>query len=252
MIRVGVLGAGGRMGAEVCRAVAAAEDLELVAAVDPDHAGEQAEGSRIQPSIGSMADASVAVDFTHPSSVIANVRWCLERGVHAVVGTTGITPQGLDELRALTGSGPANCVVAPNFALGAVLLMRFAAEAARYFDAAEVIEMHHDGKADAPSGTALATARAIGQARDGGWSPPEAIGEHAGARGADIDGVRVHAVRLPGLVAHQEVVFGGPGQVLSVRHDALDRTAFMPGVLLAIRAVADRPGLTVGLDALLD
>jgi 4-hydroxy-tetrahydrodipicolinate reductase len=254
VIRVGVLGAGGRMGGEVCRAVGTVDDLALAAAVDPDHAGEAAAGARITSAIDGLAEADVdvAVDFTHPASVLANARWCLGHGVHIVVGTTGIMSGGLDELRDMAASTAANCVVAPNFALGAVLLMRFAAEAARYFDAAEVIELHHDGKADAPSGTAIATARAIREAREGRWSAPDAIGDHAGARGADVDGVRVHAVRLPGLVAHEEVLFGGPGQVLSLRHDALDRAAFMPGVLLAIRSVADRPGLTLGLGPLLD
>jgi 4-hydroxy-tetrahydrodipicolinate reductase len=247
VIRVGVLGAAGRMGREVCRAVGAAADLELVAAVDPS--GE----ATASTSIEALADAgaTVAVDFTHPSSVLANVRWCLRNDVHAVVGTTGITPADLGEIRALADSGDANCIVAPNFALGAVLLVRFAAEAARYFDAAEVIELHHDGKADAPSGTAIATARAIGAARAGNWSPPEAVGEFPASRGAEIDGVTVHAVRLPGLVAHQEILFGAPGQTLALRHDTTDRSAFMPGVLLAVRAIADRPGLTVGLDALL-
>jgi 4-hydroxy-tetrahydrodipicolinate reductase len=252
VIRVAVLGAGGRMGGEVCAAVDAAEDLTLVGAIDPEHAGEQRHGIVVEAAIDRVTGADVAVDFTHPSAVIANVRWCLEHGVHAVVGTTGIAPAELDELRSVAETSDANCVVAPNFALGAVLMMRFATEAARYFDAAEVIELHHDGKVDAPSGTALSTARAIAAVRDGSWSAPEAIGEHTVARGADVEGVRVHAVRLPGLVAHQEVIFGGPGQVLSIRHDAIDRAAFMPGVLLAIRAVADRPGLTVGLDALLD
>jgi 4-hydroxy-tetrahydrodipicolinate reductase len=252
VIRVGVLGAAGKMGREVRRAVASADDLELVAAIDPDHGGEAAEGVQIASTIDALADADVAVDFTHPSVVMANIRWCLEHGVHAVVGTTGLTTENLDEVRSLADSSDPNCVVAPNFALGAVLLLRFAAEAARFFDAAEVIELHHDGKADAPSGTAVATARAIGAARAGEWSAPDAIGVDPSARGALVDGVRVHAVRLPGLVAHQEVLFGGPGQVLTLRHDALDRAAFMPGVLLAVRSVADRPGLTVGLDALLD
>ena len=252
MIRVGVLGAAGRMGREICRAVAAADDLELVAAVDPNNAGLEAEGLLVSATVEHLADVDVAVDFTLPSTVMPNVRWCLRNGVHAVVGTTGLTPADLEELRAAAAANTANCFVAPNFALGAVLLLRFAAEAARYFDAAEVIELHHDGKADAPSGTAIATARAIAAARAGDWSAPEAVGEYAGARGAEVDGVRVHAVRLPGLVAHEEVLFGGPGQTLSLRHDAVDRAAFVPGVLLAIRAVADRPGLTVGLDALLD
>ncbi|MFI5055073.1 MAG: 4-hydroxy-tetrahydrodipicolinate reductase [Actinomycetota bacterium] len=251
-MRVGVLGAAGRMGREICRAVAAADDLELVAAVDPNNAGLEAEGLLVSATVEHLADVDVAVDFTLPSTVMPNVRWCLRNGVHAVVGTTGLTPADLEELRAAAAANTANCFVAPNFALGAVLLLRFAAEAARYFDAAEVIELHHDGKADAPSGTAIATARAIAAAREGEWSAPEAVGEYAGARGAEVDGVRVHAVRLPGLVAHEEVLFGGPGQTLSLRHDAVDRAAFLPGVLLAIRAVADRPGLTVGLDALLD
>jgi 4-hydroxy-tetrahydrodipicolinate reductase len=252
VIRVGVLGAAGRMGREICRAVAAADDLELVAAVDPNNAGLEAEGLLVSATVEHLADVDVAVDFTLPSTVMPNVRWCLRNGVHAVVGTTGLTPADLEELRAAATASTANCFVAPNFALGAVLLLRFAAEAARYFDAAEVIELHHDGKADAPSGTAIATAHAIAAARSGDWSAPEAVGQYAGARGAEVDGVRVHAVRLPGLVAHEEVLFGGPGQTLSLRHDAVDREAFVPGVLLAIRAVADRPGLTVGLNALLD
>jgi 4-hydroxy-tetrahydrodipicolinate reductase len=254
VIRVGVLGAAGKMGREVRRAVATADDLELAAAIDPEHAGADAGGVEVSGSLDALRDAAaeVAIDFTHPSAVLANVRWCLGNGIHAVVGTTGLTPADLEELRALAEDGDANCIVAPNFALGAVLLLRFAAEAARFFDAAEVIELHHDQKADAPSGTALATARVISDARAGAWSAPEAIGADPGARGADIGGIRVHAVRLPGLVAHEEVLFGGPGQVLTIRHDALDRTAFMPGVLLAVRSVAERPGLTVGLDALLD
>ena len=252
MIRVGVLGAAGRMGREVCRTVAAADDLQLVAAVDPNNVGLETEGLLVSATVESLADVDVAVDFTQPSAVMPNARWCLRNGIHAVVGTTGLTPADLEELRQGADAGEANCVVAPNFALGAVLLLRFAAEAARYFDAAEVIELHHDGKADAPSGTAIATARAIGAARAGRWSPPEAVGEYAGARGTEVEGVRVHAVRLPGLVAHEEVLFGGPGQTLSLRHDTVDRAAFIPGVLLAIRSVAGRPGLTVGLDALLD
>jgi 4-hydroxy-tetrahydrodipicolinate reductase len=242
------------MGREVGRAVSAADDLELVAAVDPEHAVADTAGVAIAGSLDALTDAGarVAVDFTHPSAVLGNIQWCLEHGVHIVVGTTGLTAGDLDDVRVLADGAEANCVIAPNFALGAVLLLRFAAEAARFFDAAEVIELHHDGKADAPSGTALATAHAIDAARAGAWSAPDAIGADPSARGADVDGVRVHAVRLPGLVAHEEVLFGGPGQVLTLRHDALDRTAFMPGVLLAIRSVADRPGLTVGLDALLD
>ncbi len=254
MIRVGVLGAAGRMGGEVCRAVAGADGLDLVAAIDPNNTGLEAEGLLVAATVDMLASAAVnvAVDFTHPSTVMPNTRWCLRNGIHTVVGTTGLTPADLDELRTLAAAGDANCFVAANFALGAVLLLRFAAQAARYFDAAEVIELHHDGKVDAPSGTAIATAKAIGAAHIGAWSAPEAVGEYPQARGADVDGVRVHSVRLPGLVAHEEVLFGGPGQLLSIRHDAMDRAAFMPGVLMAVRAVPDRPGLTVGLGALLD
>jgi 4-hydroxy-tetrahydrodipicolinate reductase len=250
VIRVGVLGAAGRMGRQVCDAIATAEDLELAAAIDPDHAGTEVAGVAVGASLEAISTerAAVAVDFTLPTSVMANARWCLSHGVHAVIGTTGMTAADLEELGELASSSGTNCIVAPNFALGAALLMRFAAEAARFFEAAEIIELHHDGKVDAPSGTAIATARAIGAARRGSPSAPAA----ADARGAEIDGVQVHAVRLPGLVAHEEVLFGGPGQVLTIRHDAMDRAAFMPGVLLAVRAVADRPGLTVGLDALLD
>jgi len=169
-----------------------------------------------------------------------------------VIGTTGISADGLEEIRRLTGSANANAIVAPNFAIGAALMMRFAEQAARYFDAAEVIELHHDRKVDAPSGTAITTAQRIGAARVGAWEAPGGDGPHPGARGADVEGIRVHGIRLPGLLAHQEVIFGSPGQTLTVRHDTIDRSAFIPGVLLAIRSVADRPGLTVGLDALLD
>ncbi len=252
MIRVGVFGAAGRMGAEVCRAVDADPDLELVAAVDVAASGEVA-GVAVSESADALTDAgaTVAVDFTHPDAVLGNIRWCLAHDVHAVVGTTGIEPAALDALRGEAETSRANVVIAPNFAIGAVLLLRFAAQAARYLPDAEVIELHHPGKADAPSGTALTTARVIAGER--GSTPVAADGAagHSGARGADIDGVRVHSVRLPGLVAHEEVVFGGPGQILTIRHDSTDRTSFMPGVLLAIRHVADRPGLTVGLDALL-
>ena len=186
---------------------------------DPDHAGDDADGLP-----GHGVAWTHSLDARRPrspstsrirSAVKANVRWCLEHGVHAVVGTTGMTAEDIDELRMLADGADANCVIAPNFALGAVLLLRFAAEAARFFDAAEVIELHHDGKVDAPSGTALATARAIDQARAGDWSAPDAIGADPSSRGADVEGVRVHAVRLPGLVAHEEVLFGGPGQVLT-------------------------------------
>jgi 4-hydroxy-tetrahydrodipicolinate reductase len=241
------------MGRVVCEAVRDAEDLALVAAVDPAHVGEQVAGHVVHGTIEALATeaAHVAVDFTHPTAVMDDARWCLANGVHLVIGTTGLTPGDLDDLRGLADASEANAFVAPNFAIGAVLMMRFAAEAARYFDAAEVIELHHDRKADAPSGTALATARAIAQAREGAWTGPGGDEAHPGARGADVEGVRVHGVRLPGLLAHQEVLFGGAGQTLSIRHDTTDRSSFMPGVVLAIRAVAGLPGLTVGLDAIL-
>jgi 4-hydroxy-tetrahydrodipicolinate reductase len=169
-----------------------------------------------------------------------------------VIGTTGLQPDDVDELRRLADVNEPNAIVAPNFAIGAVLMMRFAEQAAVHFDAAEVIELHHDGKADAPSGTALATARRIGTAREGAWKAPGGDDAHPGARGTDVEGVRVHAVRLPGLLAHQEVILGGAGQTLTIRHDSTDRASFMPGVLLAARSVASRPGLTVGLEALLE
>ena len=252
MTNVGVLGASGRMGREVCRAVDAADDLTLVAAVDPHHEGAELVNLVIAGSPEVLEGVDVAVDFTTPGSVIENARWCLGRGIHMVIGTTGIGADGLAEIRRLTGSANANAVLAPNFAIGAALMMRFAEQAARYFDAAEVIELHHDRKVDAPSGTAITTAQRIGAARAGAREAHGGDGSRPGARGADVEGTRVHAVRLPGLLAHQEVIFGSPGQTLTVRHDTIERSAFIPGVLLAIRSVAGRPGLTVGLDALLD
>ena len=230
MTNVGVLGASGRMGREVCRAVEAADDLTLVAGVDPHHEGAELGNLVLAGSPEALEGVDVAVDFTTPGSVIENARWCLGRGMHMVIGTTGIGADGLEEIRRLTGSANANAIVAPNFAIGAALMMRFAEQAARYFDAAEVIELHHDRKVDAPSGTAITTAQRIGAARDGMWEAPGGDGSHPGARGADVEGIRVHGVRLPGLLAHQEVIFGSPGQTLTVRHDTLDRSAFIPGV----------------------
>jgi len=244
--RVGVLGARGRMGMEVCKAVDSAADLELVAAVD--------QGDDL--ATVAQAGAGVVVDFTTPDAVMDNLRWCVENGVHAVVGTTGFTEQRLDQVREwLAGRPGVGVVIAPNFGIGAVLMMQFAARAARHFESVEIIEQHHPRKLDAPSGTATHTARLIAAARaDAGLGPvPDATrDEVAGARGADIDGVRVHAVRATGLVAHQEVLFGTTGETLTIRHDSYDRVSFMPGVLLAVREVGRRPGLTVGLDALLD
>ncbi|MGX6602634.1 4-hydroxy-tetrahydrodipicolinate reductase [Micromonosporaceae bacterium Da 78-11] len=245
-IRVGVLGARGRMGLEVCKAVDAAADLELVAMVD--------QGDWLLNS--SDAGAQVLVDFTTPDVVMDNLRWAVDQGISMVVGTTGFTEQRLDELRGWLAAKPeVGVLIAPNFGIGAVLMMQFAARAARYFESAEVIEQHHPRKLDAPSGTATHTARLIAAARaEAGRGPmPDATKEElAGARGADVDGVRVHSVRSAGLVAHQEVLFGTDGETLTIRHDSLDRVSFMPGVLLAVREVRRRPGLTIGIDSLLD
>ena len=246
MIEVGVVGAAGRMGAEVVRAVDLADDLHLAAAIDIGDPLDRLEASGVQ----------VAVDFTTPDAVMATLRHCVERGIHVVVGTTGFTDERLEEVRDLLARHPGvGVVIAPNFALGAVLLMRFAREAAPYFESVEVIEMHHPDKLDAPSGTATHTAEAIAAARRAAGvavSPDATDRGVEGARGADISGVRVHAVRVRGHVAHEEVLLGNPGEVLTLRHDSLDRASFMPGVLLAVRGVGTRPGLTVGLEALLE
>ncbi|WP_328338958.1 4-hydroxy-tetrahydrodipicolinate reductase [Micromonospora sp. NBC_00421] len=243
-IRVGVLGARGRMGAEVCRAVDGADDLALVAAIDQ---GDD---------LSALSAAEVVVDFTTPDVVMDNLRWCIDQGVHAVVGTTGFSEQRLDQVRGWLADKPdVGVVIAPNFGIGAVLMMQFATRAARHFESVEIIEQHHPRKLDAPSGTATHTARQIAQARaEAGLGPmPDATKDEVpGARGADIDGVRVHAVRATGLLAHQEVLFGTLGETLTIRHDSYDRVSFMPGVLLAVRSVRQRPGLTIGLDALLD
>ena len=245
-IRVAVLGAAGRMGQTVRAAVDGAADLELAATLDAgdDFAAVAASG------------AQVAVDFTVPAATEANVHALIDAGVHAVVGTTGWTDQSLARVREHLARVPGvGVLIAPNFALGAVLAMTFAAQAARYFESAEVIELHHPDKVDAPSGTARHTAAAIAAARAGaGLGPvPDATATALdGARGADVDGVRVHSVRLRGLVAHQEVLFGNPGEQLPIRHDSFDRVSFMPGVLLAVRSIQARPGLSVGLVPLLD
>lgn len=228
------------MGSEVVRAVEAADDMELVAAVD---AGDDRE---------SLADAQVAVDFTHPDVVMDNLRWCVDHGVHAVVGTTGFDDTRLATLRGWLKDAPAaHILIAPNFGIGAVLMMRFATQAARFFDSVEIVELHHPNKADAPSGTARRTAELIAAARTTP-SPDATTTELEGARGADVEGVHVHSIRLAGLVAHQEVLLGGSGETLTIRHDSLDRASFMPGVLLGVRGVLDRAGVTVGLEPLLD
>ncbi|MFI7600680.1 4-hydroxy-tetrahydrodipicolinate reductase [Actinoplanes sp. NPDC049681] len=245
-IRVGVLGAHGRMGLEVCKAVDAADDLELVAKL--------VQGGRLTEAAD--AGAQVLVDFTTPDVVMDNLRWAVEQGIDVVVGTSGFTEERFEQVRTWLSAKPgASVLIAPNFGIGAVLMMQFAARAARYFESVEIIEQHHPRKLDAPSGTATHTARLIGAARaEAGLGPmPDATKEEmAGARGTEIDGVRVHAVRAAGLVAHQEVLFGTPGETLTIRHDSLDRVSFMPGVLLAVRRIRNRPGLTIGLDALLD
>jgi 4-hydroxy-tetrahydrodipicolinate reductase len=251
VIRVAVLGATGKMGRLVCAAVDDDPDLELAAAVNPGSVGQAVAGVDVEDGIEALGDArvQVAVDFTQPDAVIRNVRWLIERGIDGVVGTTGIGPDRLEEIRGwLRGHPEVGVIVAPNFSVGAVVGQRLAEEAARFFPAAEVIELHHDQKLDAPSGTAAATARRIAAARQEAWRGP--TGGEA-FRGGDVEGVPVHSVRLPGLVAHQEVIFGAQGQTLTIRHDAPDRSCYMPGVLLAIKEVSKRPGLTVGLEPLL-
>jgi 4-hydroxy-tetrahydrodipicolinate reductase len=259
MIDVVVTGAAGRMGREVVRAVTAAEGMQVVAAIDPTSTGtaiDDGSGGEVVTT-GDLAQAlaelrpQVLVDFTVPAAVEANVRAALAVGVDCVVGTTGVAEGRWREIAG--GARDAACLfVAPNFAIGAVLMMRFAATAARYMPHAEVIELHHDRKLDAPSGTAMRTAALIAAARTAVPAAPGRETEIAeGARGALVDGVTVHSVRLPGLVAHQEVLFGGVGQTLSIRHDSIDRTSFMPGVVLAVREVGARQGLVVGLEELM-
>ena len=241
---VAVIGAGGRMGREVCRAGEAAPDLERVGRFD------------VGDDLGDLGGADVVVEFSVPSASLGNVLHCVEQGVHVVVGTTGWDDERLAAVRsALAGRPEVGVLVAPNFAVGALLMMSFARQAARFYESVEVVELHHPDKVDAPSGTAARTAALVSRARrDAGLPPvPDATtSDPGGARGADVDGVRVHAVRLRGLVAHQEVLFGAPGEQLTVRHDSFDRASFMPGVLAGVRAVGSRPGLTVGLEHVLD
>ena len=253
-MRIGVSGAGGRMGATVCRAVTIDPELELVAAVDPRAVGEQVEGVTISGEPKAFADAAadVVVDFTVAEAARTTVPWLAMHGIHAVVGTTGLTDDDLSQFEQEFGEGGPNCVVAPNFSLSAVVMMRLAEIAAPYFDTAEIIELHHDGKADAPSGTAMATADRMAAASDQ-WAPdPTRTEVLAGARGgAGAAGIRIHAVRMRGMVAHQEVILGALGQSLTIRQDSYDRDSFMPGVILACKHVAEHDGLTVGLDKLL-
>lgn len=243
-MRVGVLGAKGKVGQTMCEAVRAADDLTLSAEVD---AGDPL-------SLFTDSGTEVVIDFTHPGVVMNNLKYLVDNGIHAVVGTTGFTAERLDHVRDWLASSPRTGVlIAPNFAIGAVLSMYFAQKAAPYFESVEVIELHHPQKADAPSGTATRTAELIAQARKGMPPNPDATSTGLpGARGADVGGVPVHSVRLTGLVAHQEVLFGTMGETLTIRHDSLDRTSFVPGVLLAVRQIARWPGLTIGLEPLLD
>ncbi|MDJ0361412.1 4-hydroxy-tetrahydrodipicolinate reductase [Rhodococcus sp. H29-C3] len=245
-IRVGVLGARGKVGQAICDAVTAADGLELVATVD--------QGDPISNFVDAVTE--VVVDFTHPDVVMDNLKFLVENGIHAVVGTTGFDEGRLDTVRSwLTNSPRTGVLIAPNFAIGAVLTMRFAEQAARFFDSVEVIELHHPNKADAPSGTAYRTAQVIADARKKagvGPSPDATTTELDGARGAEVDGVRVHSIRLAGLIAHQEVLLGTQGETLTIRHDSMDRSSFAPGVLLGLREISGRPGLTVGLDPFLD
>ncbi len=244
-MKVAVLGAAGRMGSEACRAVEAADDLELVARV----------GSTDPLQAVVDAGAQVAVDLTRPDAVMDNLQFCIEHGIHVVVGTSGFDADRLATVQGWLDAAPSvGVLIAPNFAVGAVLMMRFAEQAARFFESVEIVELHHPDKADAPSGTARRTAELVaGARREAGLGPqPDAtVSAMEGARGADVDGVPVHAVRARGLVAHQEVLLGTSGETLTIRHDSYDRASFMPGVLLAVRAVGDRPGLTVGLEPLL-
>jgi 4-hydroxy-tetrahydrodipicolinate reductase len=243
-IKVGVLGARGKVGSEVCRAVDRADDLKLVAGLGSDD------------TLDPLAVADVVVDFTRPDVVMDHLRWCIGRGLHCVVGTTGFDDARLDEVRGLLADAPGvGVIVAPNFSIGAGLMMRFAAAAAPFYESVEIVELHHPDKADAPSGTSRRTAELVAAARrDAGFGPvPDATSTGLpGARGAEVDGVHVHSVRARGLVAHQEVLLGGAGETLTIRHDSLDRASFVPGVLLAVHAVADMPGLTVGIEDLLD
>jgi 4-hydroxy-tetrahydrodipicolinate reductase len=242
VIRVGVIGAAGRMGSETCRAVEADPELALVARIgrgDPLTALTE-------------AGAEVAVELTTPGSVKENVRFCLSHGIHCVVGATGLSDEDLADVRVWAGDGGVNAFVAPNFALGAVLMMRFAALAAPHFATAEIVERHHERKADAPSGTALRTARQMDEARAEPWAEAPVGEALSGVRGGDAGGVRIHSLRVPGSVAHQEVVLGAPGETLTIRHDSLDRASFMPGVLLAIKSVPRLDGVVVGLENLLD
>jgi len=251
MIRVGVSGAHGRMGRLVATSIDQATDLGLAGLFDPAGPGEPLAGLTISDNPAALADCEVVVEFTNPDVVMGNLARWRTHGSHVVVGTSGFSRERLAEVAELWGDGPPNCLVAPNFSIGAVLMMRFAELAAPHFAAAEIVELHHDQKVDAPSGTATNTAERIGRAKPDQQRAVTSMELIGGARGASVSGIPVHAVRLPGLVAHQEVLLGNEGEWLTIRHDTTDRTAFMAGVLLAVRNVGEWPGLTVGIEGLL-
>ena len=241
-IRVGIFGVSGKMGSEVVQAVSRADGMTTVGGID------------INEDRGKVGRAEVVVDFTHPDAVMDNIEWCLERDIHMVIGTTGFTEERLDRVRELLEKHPkAGVLIASNFSIGAVLMMKFASIAAPFYESAEIVELHHPNKADAPSGTAATTARRIAAARREAemGEVPDATVHDDGARGAVVDGIHVHGVRLRGLVAHQEVLFGAEGETLTIRHDSFDRVSFMPGVVTAIRHVVDNPGLTLEMEEVL-
>ena len=246
VLKVAVLGAKGRMGSESIKAISECKDLELVASLD------------LGDSLDKLASsgAQVVVDFTHPDSVMGNLEFAIKNGISVVVGTTGFDQKKLNQIKSWLEANPkVGALIAPNFGLGAVLMMQFAAQASKYFESVEIVELHHPAKADAPSGTAVRTAELITAARKSvnkAAMPDATTSEIDGARGAKIGDVQIHSVRLRGLVAHQEVILGDVGETLSIRHDSIDRTGFMPGVLLAIREVGSHPGLTFGLENYMD
>jgi 4-hydroxy-tetrahydrodipicolinate reductase len=255
-INVAVFGSGGRMGRAVCDAVSAAEGMDVAARID---VGDD-------PKLALEAGAHVAVDFTHPGAVMGNLDFCVRNGIHAVVGTSGFGPEQVTEVEAMlaeqagtgqqgTGQQGTGVLIAPNFSLGAVFMMKFAAQAAAFFESVEIVELHHPNKLDAPSGTAFRTAQLIAEARAAAGSAPLPDATTSDAdhhRGGKVDGIPVHSVRLRGLIAHQEVLLGAEGETLTIRHDSLDRISFMPGVVLGVRKVAEHPGITVGLEHYLD
>ncbi len=241
-IGVGIFGAGGKMGSEVVRAVSAADGLVVAGTVDIGESREQ------------VVDAKVVVDFTHPDAVMENIEWCVSRGIHMVIGTTGFSAERLDRVRELcAANADLGVLIASNFSIGAVLMMQFAAKAARFYPSVEIVELHHPNKADAPSGTSATTAQKVAAARAvAGLGPvPDATVHDDGARGAVVDGIHIHGVRLMGLVAHQEVLLGAAGETLTIRHDSFDRASFMPGVVAGIRHVVEHPGLTLGIESVL-